>query len=113
MGAFADSIQHQAAQTLRTTFHQEAPHGTDAVLELMAMLLEDGSGGILPVPQAPITTEQWLTWNRLLTLHEQAVARMVRRELEREKPALPMDMEAMRTWAARLLLSTLDRLGML
>jgi hypothetical protein len=52
-------------------------------------------------------------WNRLVGEYPQAVSRMLTRELVREQTVLPTDKPAMQTWAARLLLSTLDRWGML
>lgn len=113
MGEFATMMRRHAASILRTVFQQEPPHGTDPVLELIVFLLEDGTGGILPLRDTTVTTEQWLTWNRLLQGHPGAVVRMMTRELERERVALPGDKDAMRTWAARLVLGTLDRLGML
>ena len=113
MNEFATTVRWHAAEVLRTMFQQEPTRGTDPVLELIVFLLEDGAGGILPLPDAPVTTEQWFTWNRLVQGHPRAVVRMVTRELERERVMLPGDREAMRTWAARLLLSTLDRMGML
>lgn len=112
MSEFANAVRRQAFDTLRTMFHQEPPGDTDPLLELLAILLEDGTGGIDTVPEAPITTDQWLCWNRLVTQHTRALTRMVTRELEREQSELPAEHDAMRVWASRLLLSTLDRMGM-
>jgi hypothetical protein len=112
MGEFANAVRRQAFDTLRSMFHREPPGDTDPILELMAILLEDGAGGIDALAEAPVTTDQWLSWNRLVTRHMRALARMVTRELEREQSELPVEREAMRVWASRLLLSTLDRMGM-
>ena len=62
--------------------------------------------------EAPVTTDQWLTWNRLVTERESLLIRSITRVLERERMPLPTEMDAMRIWAARLLLITLDCLGM-
>jgi hypothetical protein len=113
MGEFANTIRRQAAQTLRTRFQHDPGHPADPVLELMGLLLEDGAGGFLLLPDTPVTTEQWITWNRLVQNQPRAVVRVLTRELERERVVLPRDKEAMRTWSAQLLLSTLDRMGML
>ena len=113
MDEFATTMRNQATETLRRDFRQEAPHGTDPVLELIGFLLSDGAGDVLPLPENPVTTEQWLMWNRLALQAQPALVRMMTRELNREKIPLPAEKEAMQTWAARLLLSTLDRLGML
>lgn len=113
MGGFANALRRQAAQALRAMFRHDPGRGADPVIELIGFLLEDGAGGILPPPGAPVTTEQWLTWNRLTAEHPRALARTVMRELKRERRSQPQDKEAMRAWAAQVLLSTLDRLGML
>ena len=113
MGEFANSQRRQAAQTLRAMFQHDPGRGADPVLELIGFLLEDGAGGVLPPPDTPVATEQWLTWNRLGAEHPRVLARTVMRELKRERRSLPQDKQAMRSWAAQALLSTLDRLGML
>ena len=113
MNEFASTVRRQAAQALRTMFQYDPGCGTDPVMELIGLLLEDGAGGVLPLPDAPVTTEQWFTWNRLVQGHPRAVVRMMTRELNQEHVVLPGDRNTMRTWAARLLLSTLDRMGML
>jgi hypothetical protein len=113
MGGFADALRQQAAQALRTMFQHDPDRRADPVLELIGFLLEDGAGGVLPLPDTPVTTEQWLTWNRLWAEHPRALARAVTQELERERLGLPQGREAMRTWAAQVLLSTLDRLEVL
>ena len=113
MDEFANTIRRQAAQELRTRFQHDPGHPADPVLELIVFLLEDGTGGVLPPPGVPVTTEQWITWNRLVQNQPRAVVRVLTRELERERVVLPGDKDAMRTWSAQLLLSTLDRMGML
>ena len=111
MGEFANMIREQAEAVMRTQFQRECP--SEPVMELVTCLLEDGAGGVAPPPSVPVTTEQWITWNRLVTEHQRAVARMVTKELEQERVPLPEEIETMRTWAAQLLLNTLDRMGML
>ncbi|TWT44452.1 hypothetical protein RAS1_08670 [Phycisphaerae bacterium RAS1] len=112
MGDFANTIRRQAAETMRNVLHREVSQRTDPLLELIAALLEDGAGGIHITPEAPVTTDQWLTWNRLVTERESLLVRSMTRVLERERLPLPMGTDAMRTWAARLLLITLDCLGL-
>lgn len=113
MDAFLNTARQQAMELLRRVFRQEIPRDTDPLLELLACLLDDGAGGIQSPPDATVSMEQWLTWNRLVSDHRQAVVRMMTRELRSERIAIPTEMDAMRTWAVRLLLGTLDRLGML
>ncbi len=113
MGEFANALRQQAAQALRAMFQHDPGRGVDPVLELIGFLLEDGAGGVLPLSGTPVTTEQWLTWTRLVTEHPRALARTVTGQLERERLALPQGREAIRSWAAQVLLSTLDRLGLL
>ena len=113
MGGFAKKLREQAMQALWTMFRHDPGRKTDPVPELIGFLLEDRAGGILPPADTPVTTEQWLTWNGLVTKHPRALKRTMWRVLERERLGLPQDREAMRSWAAQVLLSTLDRLGML
>ena len=90
MEEFANTIREQAAAALRMMDQQEAPRGTDPVLELMGFLLDDGAGGILSPPAAPVTTEQWLTWNRLALESERELTRTMMEVLARERTALPL-----------------------
>ena len=113
MGEFANTIREQAAEAVRQIYQQEVPSGTDPLLELMGALLDDGAGGIQSPSDVTVTTEQWLTWNRLALEHRPGLVRMMTRDLEMERTELPTETGAMRTWAAQLLLRTLDRLGML
>jgi hypothetical protein len=113
MDEFANALRQQAAQALRTMYQHDPGRGADPVLELIGFLLEDGTGGVLPLPNTPVTMVQWLTWNRLVMEQPRALARTVTRDLEQERLRLPQEKEAMRSWAAQALLSTLDRLGML
>ena len=113
MEEFAKEIGQEAAAVMRKMYQQEVPTGTNPVLELMGCLLDDGGGGVLLPPDVPVTTEQWLTWNRLALDRPEKLVRTLIEVLAREQTVLPMEEEAMRTWAAQLLLSTLDQLGML
>ncbi len=113
MGEFANAQRRQAVQALLTMFRHDPDRGADPVIELIGCLLEDGAGGVRPPTDTPVATEQWLTWNRLAAEHPRVLARAVVRELKRERRSLPQDKQAMRSWAAQALLSTLDRLGML
>src|SRR6266404_4826341 len=110
MDEFANTIRQQAAVAMRTMFHETPNTMGDPLLELIVCLLEDGAGGILSPLNPPVTTEQWLNWNRLATERPRAASQMLTRVLERERVPLPSELEAMRQWAAQVLLSTLDRL---
>jgi hypothetical protein len=112
MAGFADKVRLHAAVELRRTYHHQVTRDADPVLELVGFLLEDGAGGVLSHPQAPVTTEQWLTWNQLAMEREKELARAASSVLEEEIMELPEVAEAMRYWAASLLLKTLDRMGM-
>ena len=113
MGEFANKLRKQAAQTLRALHQEEVASGTDPLVELIGFLLEDGAGGVLWRASAPVTTPQWLTWNQLILNRQDEVVQTVTNVLEAERTQLPTEVEAMREWAAWLLLSTLDRMGML
>ena len=67
MNEFAATMRRQAVRALRVMFQHDPGQGTDPMLELIAF----SSGGtervgFLPPPNAMVTTEQWLTWNRLV-----------------------------------------------
>ena len=112
MGEFADTTKQRAVEVLRLTYRQEPSAGTDSVVELMGLLLEDGAGGVQTLSQTPLTTEQWIIWNRLVTERPEELVRVLTQVLEREQVKLPDEAEAMRAWAAQFLLSALDELGM-
>ena len=112
MGEFADTTKRRAVEVLRRTYRQGPSAGTDPVVELMGLLLEDGAGGVLPLSQTPLTTEQWILWHRLVMERSEELVRALTQVLEREEMELPPEAGAMRAWAAQLLLSTLDEMGM-
>lgn len=111
-GEFSRTTRIQARLAIRKLFQREPESESDPVIELIACLLEDGGGAVSTTPNAPVTTDQWSTWNHLALHGPEALALTLTRELERERPPMPSDPEAMRIWAARLLVATLDRLGM-
>lgn len=112
MGEFAETTKQRAVGVLRRTYRQGASAGTDPVVELMGLLLEDGAGGVRPLSQTPLTTEHWIIWHRLVMERPEELVRMLTQVLEREQTELPPEAGAMRAWAAHLLLSTLDEMGM-
>ena len=113
MGEFANRIGERAAEAVRRMYQQEVAVGMDPIVELIGFLLEDGAGGVLPPADAPITTPQWLTWNQLVMERQEELVQTMTSVLEEEQAELPSEVAAMRSWAACLLLSTLDRMGML
>ena len=112
MDEFSNATRMQARSAMRKFFEREPEAEADPVIELIASLLEDGAGGADSPPDAIVTAEQWMTWNRLALIGPEALTRTITKELETEKPTMPSEKEPMRAWAARLLLATLDRLGM-
>jgi len=112
MSEFADTTKQEAVEVLRRTYRQEPSAGTDPMVELMGVLLEDGVGGVQALSQTPLTTEQWITWHRLVMERPEELVRVLTQLLEREQTELPPEVGAMRAWAAHLLLSTLDAMGM-
>ena len=109
MGEFAKEVKKNAKLVLQEAFLPRFEPETDPVIELITALLEDGAGGVRPTPNVAVTTEQWLAWNWLATMQERLLIRMLTDELEKERTALPKELDPMRLWAARLILSTLDR----
>ena len=109
MGEFTKTIRKDAKQVLQEAFLPKFEPDTDPVVKLVTALLEDGAGGVRETPNVTVTTEQWLAWNWLATMQERLLIRILTSELERERIALPRELDPMRVWAARLILSTLDR----
>ena len=112
MGEFVNRTSEQAAATLRQTYEQESTPGMDAILELIGCLLEDGAGGVISTTVIPVTIDDWLTWNQMVMEEREELLRTMTIILEWERMELPTEAEAMRNWAAWLLLATLERMGM-
>jgi hypothetical protein len=112
MENFLQEIRRQAQESLRATFGIQVPMEVDPILELIGCLLEDGAGGVRFDLANPITTDQWLTWNRLVLYHQEAIVRTVTRVIRGEKSEVPTEIGAMRCWAAWLVVMVLDRMGM-
>ncbi|MGE0705625.1 MAG: hypothetical protein AB7P22_16990 [Vicinamibacterales bacterium] len=111
MNEFAERVRQAAREALRKEYGRSIPAGTDPVIELISFLLEDGAGGVRPPLDTPVTTEEWLAWNRRVMCDPTGLAEMVAAVLDWELMNLPRDANARRTWAAQLLLSTLDRMA--
>jgi len=112
MGEFANKVKERAAEVLRSRCWPEPTPEMGPILELIGSLLEDGAGGVLSPTEVPVTTDQWLTWNQLMMDNEEELLSTMTSILEWERTELPREAEAMRNWAAWLLLATLDRMGM-
>jgi hypothetical protein len=110
MGEFANMMRQRAALAMREVFRQDATPRTEPLLELIGCLLADESEG--PTPDSSLTAEQWMTWNQLMADRETEVMEAILRVAERERTGLPTRPEAMRAWAAWLVLSTLDEMEM-
>jgi hypothetical protein len=112
MGAYVALNRQRAAKALQQQFHQTAALETDPIVELIGCLLEDGAGGVLPPEQMPITTDEWLIWNQLALQQPNELVQTLTEVLETERSEIPVEPKALRSWAAALLLSTLDRMQM-
>jgi len=113
MDEFAKQVSRQASKALREVFGQEPLPGGNPLLELTGLLLGDGFGEVQPPPTIPITTQQWLDWHHLALMKPEELTAALNFILETEKRELPREREAMRRWAASLLLGTLDQLEMM
>jgi len=111
MAEFASMIRQRASEVLRQMYQHEATPEIDPILELIGFLLEDGAGGVSPPADSSVTTEQWLTWNELALTRQTELVRTMTSVLERERMELPTELVVMRTWAACLVLSTLESLA--
>lgn len=112
MGEFAIRASEEAKLALRRYFHHEPAPAANPILELIGFLLEDKAGGVFAPPEAPVTTSQWITWNELMLDRQQELVEEVTNLLDEERLRMPPGREALRSWAACLLLLTLDRMGM-
>jgi hypothetical protein len=101
-----------AAAWLRQMFQQEVSSGMDPILELVGCLLEDGAGGVASPMELQVTTEDWLTWNKLALSIPKALTETAAEVLERERLEVPTVKESLQNWAACLVLCTLEHLGM-
>lgn len=110
MEEFTSQVRRQAGQALVTLSGQEPTPGIDPILELIAFVSEVEAEEASLTREGDLTTEQWLAWNQLvMDRPDQAISAMSE-VLELERTELPADLPAMKSWAAWLVLSTLDRL---
>jgi hypothetical protein len=113
MDEFVKQVGKQAVEALREIFGREPLPEENPLLDLMGLLLGDGFGEVQSPPTMPISSQQWLDWHHLvLTRPEELIAAM-NLLLEEQQRKLPQEQEAMRLWAASLLLNTLDQLEMM
>jgi len=113
MGGFVNHVSRQATTAMREIFGREPTPGENPLLELMGLLLGDDFGEVQPPPTVPITSQQWLDWHYLSLMCPQELLAAMELVLKSEQSELPWEREAMPTWAASLLLRTLDQLPMM
>jgi len=112
MGEFVRRVSKQAVKALRQVFGQEPLPEENPLLELMGLLLGDGFGEVQSPPAVPITSQQWLDWHYLTLMNPQELLAAMNLVLKSGQSELPWEREAMRIWAASLMLKTLDQLEM-
>ncbi len=113
MDEYAKRVNQQAVEVLRELFGRGLLAEENPLLELIGLLLGDGFGQVHPPPNVPITSQQWLDWHHLAFTTPKRLIATMNVVLERERWSLPRQWEAMRTWAASVLLSTLDQFEMM
>ena len=113
MGEFVKQANKQAMEALREIFGQEPLLWENPLMELMGLLLGDGYGEVQPPPPLPITSQQWLDWHHLALMQPEELIAAMNLGLETEQREFPRQREAMRLWAASLMLNTLDQLEMM
>ncbi len=113
MDEFVKQVGKQAVEALREIFGREPLPEENPLLELMGLLLGDGFGEVQPPPALPISSQQWLDWHHLTHMKPKELIAAMNLVLETEQRKLPREREAMRLWAASLMLSTLDQLEMM
>jgi hypothetical protein len=112
MAEFLDMNRKRAAELLKEVFQQDTTSGMDPILELVGCLLEDGAGGVTSPMELQVTTENWLTWNKLALSIPKALTETAAEVLEREQLEVPTAKESLQNWAACLVLCTLEHMGM-
>jgi len=112
MGEFLDMNKKAAAEWLRQMFQQQVTSAMDPILELVGCLLEDGAGGVASPMELQVTTEDWLTWNKLALSIPKALTESAEEVLENERLEVPTVKESLHNWAACLVLCTLEYMGM-
>jgi hypothetical protein len=113
MDEFVKQVSRQAEKVLREIFDREPLPEENPLLELMGLLLGDGFGEVQPPPSIPISSQQWLDWHHLALMQPEELTAAIKFVLETEQRKLPPQREAMRLWAASLMLNTLDQLEMM
>jgi hypothetical protein len=113
MGEFVKQANQEATEALRNIFGQVPLPDEHPLLELMGHLLGDGFGEVQSPPAVPVTSQQWLDWHHLLLMKPEELIAAMNLVLETEQPKMPQEQEAMRIWAASLMLNTLDQLEMM
>ncbi len=110
MEEFTSQVRRQAGQALVTLSGQEPTGGVDPILEIIAYVREVATEEASLTRESDLTTQQWLAWNQLVTDRPQKLVSAMSEVLETERIELPTDLPAMKSWAAWLVLSTLDQL---
>ena len=113
MGEFVKQVSEQAVEVLREVFGREPLPWENPLLELMGHLLGDGFGEVQPPPSIPISSQQWMDWHHLALMEPEELVTAIDFVLETQRRKLPQEGEAMRLWAASLMLNTLDQLEMM
>ena len=113
MDEFMRQVNQQATETLRELFDAELLAEESPLLELIGLLLGDGFGEVHSPATVPITNQQWIDWHYLAYTTPKRLIATMNSVLERERRSLPRQRQAMRTWAASVLLSTLDQFEMM
>ena len=113
MGEFLQQISKQAVESLREVYGRELLPTENPVLELMGLLLGDGFGEVQLPPGVPMASQQWLDWHHRMLMTPEELTAAMDSVLERQQRELPKGQTAMQTWAASLLLQTLEELEMM
>jgi hypothetical protein len=113
MDEFVQLTQQRAMERLQEISGQRPTAEMNPILELVTFLLEDGAGEILAPPRVLINNDDWQHWNQLMLEQQAELVQAMNAVLARDQIHLPAEPEATRSWAATLLLSTLDQFEMM
>lgn len=110
MDEFASLTRAQAAEAFRRHYGEQLTPEMDPILELVAAVLSDGTGGVISTAENLVTIDQWLAWNQLALQSPNQLSQTAMTILKREQIELPTQPTEIYNWAAWLLLATLDEI---
>lgn len=116
MNEFVKTLSKQAGRAVREHFPEEYDGGPRPTVATVCMLIELLLSGkefrLLPHPEINLTRKQWRTWHHAIHEHDCVFLPAFIKEITLQQIPLPNDITEMRKWACKMVLASLDRLGL-